>query len=271
LASLHTTQAWLLNVVSHPGSVQGGVARATQTYPGTTGLVAAGQQLSAEEQLQIYRYMFFERQLEVLDVEFPTVRFLLGPHRFREVTKAYLLAHPSGHASLEQLSRVFAPFLGERTDLPFRELAVSLATVERSMEEVIDAPYDPLLEPDTLTAIPPSQWATLTLRPVRALHLLRLTHPVRTFMDAHRDGRYAPAPTATPAFAAVFRGRDDVVWRAEWPRERFEILQGLVDGLTLGEALETVASAPWADLGLLSGELATWFRRWAEDGLFRAL
>jgi hypothetical protein len=274
MADLRTSQRWLLDVVAHPDGVPAGLEAAAvhlgTTHPRT--LIAPGPHLSPEDQLHVYAYMYFERQLEVLDHELPTTRFLLGPDPFRALVRAYLQVHPSTHPSLDRLGHAFADFLaGQPDELPHRDLAVSLARVERVMDELLDDPYDPLATPEQFEAVPASSWAELRLVPVRALRLLALSHPVRRFMDAHRDRAYLQAPAAAPTWAAVFRGRDDVIWRAEWPRERFELLARLQAGATLGEALQAVVTAPWADGAAVGRQVRGWFRSWMEDGIFRAL
>lgn len=271
MADLHLTQRWLLEVVAHPDGVAAGAQAAAETLGAADAVVAQGPRLSPLEQLHIYGFMYFERQVEVLENELPTTRFLLGPDAFRAEARHFLTEHPSRHPNLDRLGARFPDYLASSPrPLPHRGLAVSLARVERAMDDLLDAPYDALMAPGSFADVPPSDWADLRLTPIRALRLLELSHPVRPFMDAHRDRRYLAAPAPAPAWAAVFRGRDDVVWRAEWPRERFELLRHLQAGLTLGDALQAVATAPWANVGLLGAQLQRWFSDWIDDGLLCA-
>jgi hypothetical protein len=65
----------------------------------------------------------------------------------------------------------------------------------------------------------------------------------------------------------VYRGSDDVIWRAEWARERFELFRALGEDVPLGAAIERVAMSTWCDRSLLATQLRTWFQRWTTDGL----
>jgi len=266
----------MLRVVSHPQGAEGGLRDAGHHgFPGgaqqAEQIVPGNDRLSPSQQLHIYAFMYFARLVEILEMEYPTVRFLVGPEQFEELARGFLVAHPSSHYSLNKLSLCFPAYLkDEATTLEHRAFAVALARVERAMEDVTDDPRDEPLSSEALVSIPRDRWASVRLHPIRAMRLLELSHPTSEFMNAVQEERHANIPGAETTAICVYRP-GNTVYRRALPPLRHRLLVRLADGQTLGEAIAGMVAEGGADPEVLAGSLGQWFEDWAEDRLFRAI
>jgi hypothetical protein len=271
---LEQIQRWMQALITDADGVQSGLRSETAckilpcTEESLEGLVLPSQQLNSVERLSIYGNMYFWRLTEILAEEFPTVRHLLGPELFGKVVRDYVTRHPSTHYSLTQLGSKFSAYLADEADnLPDREFAADVATVERAMEDVFDAGRVEPIRFEDLTAIPIERWSDVRLQTIPALRLLQLDYPVNTYITAVREDRQMDIPAAVPAFVAVYR-HNYRVWRIDLDVQRFTLLAALHQGGSLGAALDLCAALPEADSASLMDAVSGWFREWTSEGLF---
>jgi len=271
---LEQIQRWMQALIMDADGVRSGLESeaAGKILPCTEesleGLVLPSQQLNSVERLSIYGNMYFWRLTEILAEEFPTVRHLFGPELFGKVVRDYVTRHPSTHYSLTQLGSKFPAYLAdEADDLPDREFAADVATVERAMEDVFDARRAEPIQFEDLTAIPIERWGDIRLQIIPALRLLQLDYPVNTYITAVREDRQMDIPATAPAFVAVYR-HNYRVWRIDLDLQKFTLLAALHQGGSLGSALDLCASLPETDPASLMDAISDWFREWTSEGLF---
>lgn len=236
-------------------------------------IVLPSQALNATERLAIYANMYFDRLIEILAEEFPTVRHLLGPQVFSTVAKDYVTRHPSTHYSLAQLGKKFPRFLREETDaaaITHRPFTAAVAMVERTMEDVFDERQDEPLTVEALQAIKPDRWDELRLRTIAALRLLQLPCPVNDYISAVRDGRSIDMPAMQQSFVVVYR-RNYRVWRQDLDEPQFVLLAAIQEGRSLGDAVSACVELPGSDPESLAASLFDWFRDWTAEGFFREI
>ncbi len=209
---LKRIQHWMQALIMDPDGVRCGLRNSgdSRSLPSTNEnleeLVLPSNQLDSVERLSIYANMYFSRLIEILAEEFPTVQHLFGKELFDEVVKDYVTRHPSTHYSLTRLGSKFPAYLAdEADDIPDREFAADVATVERAMEDVFDARRVEPIQFEDLTAIPIERWGDVRLQTIPAFRLLELDYPVNTYITAVREDRHMDIPAATPAFVAVYR------------------------------------------------------------------
>jgi hypothetical protein len=276
--AVRSLQQWMLRVVTHHDGLDSGLLEASQEEPGNPGgsldvedIVPPNARLSSQEQLQIYAFMYFARLIEVMEDEYPNVLFLLGPDRFARVARAYLGEHPSSHYNLGRLSAGFPDYLATLDEsAAYPAFASALARVERAMEDIVDDPAEEPIAFETLTAIPLDNWPQARMRPIRALRLLQLDHPVNDFMNARREEYFAPVPEPGEVAMCIHRVGFQV-YRHEIEPEQFLLLSSLNDGATLGEAIESVALSPGCDADKMMAGLSGWFEEWMADDLFASI
>lgn len=278
-AHLERIQRWFHASITHPGGSREGLESdlAKRSLPVANqpldDILLPSNALNSIERLSIYADMYFERLIEIMADEFPSVRYLLGPQIFADAMKAYITHHPSTHYNLARLGQEFPRFLsdeGERLAVPHREFAAAVATVERTMEVVFD---ERQLEPvlfDELQAIPPQGWHRVRLRTIPALRLVQLPYPVNDYISAVRENRRIDIPDAGSSFIVIYRLAYRV-WRMELDELQFNLLSELQNGRTLGEALTVCAEHSGDSATALADSLHEWFRYWTTEGFFHKI
>ncbi len=273
--SLDALQRWMLAVVTHPDGVEAGWASVAP--PGGARelreLVPGNDRLTPTEQLHVYGFAYFERLIDILIEEYPGVQAAVGEGAFRSLCRAFLVDCPSTSWTLNRLSAPFPGWLeGRGAALGDARLAfaASVASVERAMDEVWDAPFEDPVSADALAAVPADGWADLRLRTTAAMRLLTLDHPVSAFMNAVRREEPFEIADPEPAWVLVHR-RDLVRYRLPLVREQHDLLAALTAGATLGEALEAAAGREGADVGRMMASVGDWLRDLAARGIFVGL
>lgn len=271
---VRSLQQWMMRVVTHHEGIEAGLEAATSSgmWPGgdrtVESIVPGNARLDAREQLQIYAFMYFARLIEVMEAEYPTVLFLVGPDRFAQLVRLFLRDQPSKHYNLARLSVGFPDFLASLgDDQPYSGFAQALALVERAMEDVVDDPEEQAIPYEVLASIPGHRWANTRLKPISAMRLLRVSHPVNEFMNGVQGGWFAPVPEPSETHVVVYRSSFRCR-RQELLPEQFHLLESLQSGATLGEAIEAGAGVPGANIQTMMNELGSWFEHWMTQALF---
>lgn len=215
--------------------------------------------LGAVERLALYSELVHARLVECLRGDFPATQRALGAARFERLASRFLERHPSRHFSLNQLGAAFPAFLAR---VRCRGALVDLARLERTVQDVFDAPRDDVLRLESLRAWPPERWGSLKLRPIRALRIVRAASNANTYLQAFHDGRRASLARRT-THTLVWRS-EFVVWRRELSQREHALLARVVAGESLAACLRDVPMRG-------SSAVRSWFETWARDGLFRAL
>ncbi len=122
--------------------------------------------LDGVRRMAIYRRMFWSRQITAIEESFPRTRATLGQEQFRELAKAYLVAHPSRDPRLEMLGQDLPAFLQDRVPPgPAHE-----AAIEWSEMAVLLRPDEG--KPLTSLGLSPKQLPTSVLSCLAALELV---------------------------------------------------------------------------------------------------
>jgi hypothetical protein len=275
-ANLEQIQRWFHASITHPNGSRDGSksAIAERLLPAVIhdldDIVLASKSLNSTERLSIYANMYFDRLIDILAEEFPSVRHLLKPQNFAEVAKRYITRHPSTHYSLAQFGKAFPKFLLEASTeytILHPDFAAAVATVERTMEDVFDEEQVEPLSFDELQAIPLESWPQMRLNTNTALRLLELPYPVNDYINAVRDSRSIEIPNTNRSFVIVYRFRYQV-WRMDLDEHQYTLLSALHKGRTLAEALSVCAELPGSEPTALAESLHDWFRRWTAEGFF---
>jgi hypothetical protein len=226
------------------------------------------RELTGEERIGLYAGMYFQRLIEVLLEEFPALVARLGRERCEEVFRRYVVRHPSRHYSLNVLGARLPLFLrDEAGELAAGAFAVELARLERTIQDVFDAPEHDALEAAELARVPLERWGEARLVPIPAFALLAFEHGVNRWYQSFRDGAEPGEPTGEPSWLAVYR-REGRVWRMDLSRAQHAVLGALAGGRNLTEALESLADVPGVALTEIGAEIHGWFRLWSAEGLF---
>lgn len=268
--SLAALERWMQVLLTHPDGASAGAKSAAARAESPLSIpdvFLPSRELGAAERVEIYAEMYFARLVEILAEEFPAFTRLVGHERAHALFRAYVVAHPSRHYSLNVLGRRLEAFLGGEAE-PFepRAFALELVRLERAVQDVFDAPECASLAADAIAAVPAERWGEARLVPIPALALFPFEHPVNAWYQAFKDDEERAVPAPEPAWLAVFR-QDGRVWRMELSHAQHDLLAELVRGRPLGAALTALGEAGH-DLAALAPNLQGWFRTWAAEGFF---
>jgi hypothetical protein len=100
--------------------------------------------------------------------------------------------------------------------------------------------------------------------------LLTLRFPAHRYYSAVRRQEGVEPPEPSETYLAITR-RDYVVRHYPLERTAFVLLQQILAGKCVGEAIDAVAGSAEMDLDLLALRLQEWFRDWTAEGFFRAI
>lgn len=286
---LDRLQRWMQSVITHPAGIESGVAAPSAQSEieieaaAIESIVSRSRQLTSIERLQIYGNAYFARLIECLKEEFPAVLDAVGEEAFQGFAFGYLQENPSTSYTLADLGAKFPQYLADsrpppprtsENDAPnFADFIADLARLERTYSEVFDGPGEEtlqLLNATELQSITPEQWPFARLVPVDSLRLMRFQFPVHEYATAVRRNLPRPEPIPAPTYLVISR-REYVVRRAAVTRDEFELLQRIVVGDRIGDAISSMAADSQLSDAALSESLHEWFRTWTTSGFFRAI
>jgi hypothetical protein len=234
-------------------------------------IVVDGPRLSARERLEIYRYAYSGRLTECLRDDYPVLAATLGESRFDAVCREYIARHPSGAPSLNAFGRHMARICATTPTLeaaaPF---CAELAALEWALVEVTHAQAPVPLDLNALQTIPANAWGGARLFGSDALRVLSFSYPVNRHYQTYRvEGLVLPLPAAGASATAVYR-RDLALWRMDLTPAMTRVLQALLAGETIAQALTRIDIRDGDDAALAEAERSVmiWFREWVSSGFF---
>lgn len=280
--SLGKLQRWLQEVITNPDGIAAGVESQTARQQIDIGaaniehVVEPSSQLGSAERLAVYGNAYFARLVECLGEEFPATRHALGEETFESFAFGYVNDSPSSSYSLGFLGERFAQYLIDTRpdDVPkpgWPDFLIDLATLERTYAEVFDGPGPEnldTLKPEDLQAIPPERVSEIRFVPVPSLRLMEASFPVHEYVTAVRRDRSPEIPMPAETLLVITR-REYVVRRGTVSRAEFQLLRAIIDGNSLGQAIELAAEAmPAGSDDEFAANLSEWFQHWASAGWF---
>ena len=285
---LDVIQRWFQSVITHPDGIEAGVesddarAEIDVSAADVDQVVTRSERLDSAGRIGIYANAYFARLLECLRESFPAMVHALGEETFDQFSFGYLQTYPSTSYTLEHLSNHFAQHLDEtrpdreardRGNIDWPDFLIDLATLEITIGKVFDGPgaeKDRVLTAEDLQAIPPEVWPTARLVPVPCLRLLAFSFPVNSYFTAYRNDEEPEIPAPQPEFVAINR-RDYVVRRIPLSEPQYHLLEHLLAGATIGEAITAVAESGTIDVEQFAAELQEWFAGWTAARFFRSV
>jgi hypothetical protein len=284
-------QRWLQAVITHPDGVEAGMtsdaarSEIDVSPDRVEEVVDRSERRTSFERLEVYANAYYARLLECLRDEYPALLYAAGEEVFDGLAFGYLQAYPSQSYTLGELSRQFAQYLEETrpTDEDevdagpsWPEFLIDLVRLERCYSDVFDGPGAErmsLLDAAALKDLSPEAWMQARLVTVPCLRLLSLRFPVHEYATAVREKQDPDLPEPTPTWLAVSR-INYVVRRWTLSPVQFELLAALIEGQTVGAAIEraaTLAVASGESVERLAENLRDWFAEWSSAGFFQAI
>jgi hypothetical protein len=254
----------------------------TLTNDLATRIVKPNDRLSSLERLQIYNRQYWFRLLDCLYDDFPGLRAVVGEKHFRELSVAYLNAHPSQSFTLRNLGEKLPRFLEQRKEFLGRSkrLALQMAHFEWAQIVAFDDPGWPALDPATIFG---GNFDTAVLHLQPYISLLELDYPLDDYIlavkkeESHRSEaarnerspsvkeEHVALPKASKTYLAVHRHQNSLYYK-RLDRAAFALLRSLKSGEALGPACEKAAQLLNEDIcneNECAPTIQGWFAEWS--------
>jgi hypothetical protein len=222
-------------------------------------IVADG--LDASARLAVYRHHVFTSLTAALEATFPVVCRLVDRRFFGYAADAFIRAHPPLGPCLFEYGAAFPDFLAQFPACRHLEYLADVARMEWAMNVALYAPDTPVVEAQTLAALPAETVLARAFRLHPSVTLLRSSWPLERIWRANQPDADPDATVDLGVGATwlqVWRPEDDVLFRALTPAG-FALREALTSGGTLaGAAQAALDVGPTTDVVALVREaLAT--------------
>lgn len=214
-----------------------------------------------EERVSVYAGGYSARIQDGLSDVYETVRLALGESAFLDLSQAYAERYPSHEYNLSLVGRHLPDLIQKFPDRtkPYLE---DLARFEWHIAESFHAFDDQPLDRSQLSKISPEAWESVRLHFQESVFLFASPWPVLDLWKNRHNLK--PDPKVEPKTQTILIGRRGIQMRCEMlDVKQFRLLEGLMEGRSLGEVCETLAESA----GEESLPVADWFARWVTDGL----
>lgn len=224
--------------------------------------------------LEVYRHAYRERLAEALADNYTVLARALGDEAFDALAQAYIAAWPSRHPSIRWFGHELAEFMTTAGDdlVPHASLA-DFARMDWALRNAFDAADAPLLQPATLAALNPDDWAGLQLRLHPSVQRVSLAHAVEPAWLALREwqpGEDQPEldePVALEHTLLAWRQHGETRWRSLEPLEA-ALLQAVAEGEPFAGLCERAALA-LDDAGAAAPAVIALLQGWLSNGLLQ--
>jgi len=170
---------------------------------------------TADTRLGVYVDAYVLRLLEALRTNYPALHQLLGDDDFDRMASRYLGTHPPSHTSIRWFGLYLSHFLGTETPYANIPSIAELADFEWALRHTIDAADAETLSLETLQAIAPDSWATLTLSVHPSLSMLYFQWNAPQIWKALTEDEQLPEPVPQAMHWLVYRQPNLVTgWRS---------------------------------------------------------
>jgi hypothetical protein len=226
--------------------------------------------------LAVYRHAYRARLTEALTDNYTVLARALGDDGFDALAQAYIAARPSRHPSIRWFGDELAGFMAAAGDdlVPHASL-VDFAAMDWALRGAFDAADAPLLDPATLAALGPDDWAGLVLRLHPSVRRVRLGHAIEPAWrllrewepESGEDQPELPEPQPHGHVLLAWRRHGETRWRSLEPLEA-ALLQAVSEEAPFALLCERAAAElgdPEAAAPAVIGAL----QRWLGDGLLR--
>jgi hypothetical protein len=271
-------------VITNPDGVQDGIhaSEAQQliriTLNELESVIPSSDRLPAMERVSIYAGAYYTRLLECLGSFFPVFKRTVGADVFASFAAEYLHRYPSRSYTLDRLGDNFVHFLNEtrpetNENSGWPDFLVDLATLEWAIACIFDGPGtedSQLLTPESLQVLPAGKFTLARLKPVVCLRVFDFRYPVSAYYSEIRravEEQEVQVPDPAVEYVAILR-RDFVVRRHPLTALEYDLLQAILAGATVGEAIRQSSTKTDLEDDALARVLQSSFYNWSAAGFF---
>lgn len=217
--------------------------------------------------LDVYQNAYSQRLVEILAMNFPVLKQLMGEEKFIELGNAYVKAYPSNHFSIRIFGRHFSKFL--KTQSHLEAVYIEIATFEWALAEVQEAEQAPALSIEAMSQIPHDAWATLcfTMQPnIRALSFSYNAPEVWRAIDSNEE--QPQIEQYNDPVHWMFWSCNNQAFFTQLNPQQYFMLNAIREGHSFGEICEDLCE--WLEEDAVIQFAAGTLRSWVEEGVFTA-
>jgi hypothetical protein len=232
--------------------------------------VVGTRRATAETRLRIYAEAYRLRLLEVLKLDFPTLRVWLGDEEFRSMALGYAEACPPTHFSVRYYGERLDSFLGTHASFQHRPFLAEMARFDWRLGEAFDAADGPTLDIETIAAIPALSWPRMRFQMHPSVRRTTLHWNVPSIRQA------ADQQAAAPALQPYAQAEEWVIWRRDLrtyfrslPATECWALDAVLAGHCFAEICEGLCA--WLAEDRVAIHAAMLLRGWTTEGMVGAV
>jgi hypothetical protein len=227
--------------------------------------IISSKNASATLRLEVYRNAYSQRLVEILAMNFPVLKQLVGEEKFNELGHAYVKAYPSNHFSIRIFGRHFSKFLNEQSDL--ETMLLEIANFEWALAEVQEAAEAPAISVDDMAQIPPDAWATLcfTMQP-NVCTLVFFTNAPEIWRAIDSNEQAPEAVQQPESIHWMFWSCNNQAFFTPMNQQQYFMVNAIREGQSFGEICENLCE--WLAEDEVIQFAAGTLRSWVGDGVF---
>ncbi len=209
----------------------------------TPAVVTGPNGKSANRRYDVYRNNVTVSLIDALAAVYPAVQRITGTEFFRAMARFHVRSVPPTSPLLFEYGRDFPDFVEAYEHAQEMPWLADVARIERAWLDAYHAADVLPLSAVRLSAIAPERLGDLVFTPHPAARIVRSQYAAVTIFAANRDG--APVPridASTPEAALITRPEFDVTVH-RLPPGGAVFADGLITGLSLGEAAAAALDA----------------------------
>lgn len=218
------------------------------------------------KQLAIYANAYRQRLNEVLRLDYPVARKLLGDHAFEALADAYIVKHPSQYYSLRDFGAWLSVFLNSQKEYRDIPACVEMANFEWQLGLAFDASNDPSVTIEMMNSIPDESWPDLRFIFHSSSHVMNLSWNTPELWQAYKIDSLLPETKfyTPPVSWLIWRQNLKVHFRS-LETDETALFNSAKQGDTFEEMCEALntfiapENVPFRAASLL--------KRWVSDGL----
>ncbi len=231
--------------------------------------------------LEVYRHAYRARLVAALTDNFTVLARALGDDAFDALGRAYLDARPSQHPSIRWFGHELADFMATADeDLVPHASLVDFARMDWALRGAFDAAEAPPLDPATLAALGPDDWADLLLHLQPSVQRVTLAHAIEPAWRVLReweplesesggvDQPELPEPVPHEHVLLAWRQGLETRWRSLEMLEA-ALLDGVAAGLPFAGLCERAADV-LGDAEAAAPAVIGALQRWLADELLQS-
>lgn len=234
--------------------------------------INADERGDAAKRMNIYRYAYRARLMDVLFIDYPTIHEILGDEMFAELCQAYLAAYPSTSFSVRWFGRNMPAFLRDAPPYAEHAYLAEMADFEWQKGECFDGEDSPVIGLDALSMMSPDAFTTLQFEFVPTLRQMTCEYDTPTLWKTINQDKDAdlPMPTKldTPIAWALWRKGLAPTWQS-LDVDHAWAMQSAMQGASFVELCEGLRE--WIDDEHIPARAASFVQTWLREEMISTL